>query len=131
MFDQYIYILKTKLLLHPIFFHFLKLESTICKIDTWHILHDSFHVIYQVKIIAEKFKKLKNGKNGKTEKRLKKPTLRTLSPNISANRFYPDIRFVAVNFKYGLVSHNIFEKGCCLLLSTVNKNFRIFLKFSP
>ena len=34
----------------------------------------------------------------------------TLGPNISAHRVFPDMRFVAVNSKYSLVSH-IFELG--------------------
>ena len=33
-----------------------------------------------------------------------------MGPNISAHRFFPDMRFVAVNSKYSLVSH-IFELG--------------------
>ena len=33
-----------------------------------------------------------------------------LGPNISAHRFFPDMRFVAVNSKYSLVSHT-FELG--------------------
>ena len=31
----------------------------------------------------------------------------TLGPNISAHRFFPDMRFVAVNSKYSLISHII------------------------
>ena len=38
------------------------------------------------------------------------PTLSILCSNISAHRFFPDMRFVAVNSKYSLVSY-IFELG--------------------
>ena len=41
---------------------------------------------------------------------LKIADLSSLGPNISAHRFFPDIRFEAVNSKYSLVSH-IFEWG--------------------
>ena len=46
----------------------------------------------------------------KLKKMLKKPSSPTLGPNISAQRFFPGMRFVALNSKYSLVSH-IFELG--------------------
>ena len=44
----------------------------------------------------------------KLNQKKKHPTLSTLGPNISAHRFFPDMRLVALNSKYSLIS-NIFE----------------------
>ena len=54
-------------------------------------------------------------------------TLPTLGQNISAYRFFPDMRFVAVNSKYSLVSH-IFELG---IFNAWNKNVRKLLIWVP
>ena len=46
----------------------------------------------------------------------------TLGPNISAHRFFPDMRFVAVNSKYSLVSHIYSSRGYLISRSNPIKN---------